>query len=79
MGRHLELSERRRASARKKRRGKRVMREATRIKYKAARARPRLDELTFVTFKVRMAALNGVKCIDHIDRQFPESLWCKLL
>ena len=37
------------------------------MKYKAARVRPRLDELTFVTFKVRMEAFNGVKCIDHID------------
>ena len=39
------------------------------MKYKAISARSRLDELTFVTFNVRMAASNGDKCIDHIDRQ----------
>ena len=45
----MELSERRRAFARKKRRGKRVERKATRMKHKAARARSRLKELTFGT------------------------------
>ena len=39
------------------------------MKYNAVSARSQLDELTFVTFNVRMAAFNGVKCIDHIDRQ----------
>ena len=40
---HLELSDRRRAFARKKRRGKRVMRKVARMKHKVARERSRLD------------------------------------
>ena len=44
----------------KKQRGKRAGRKAARAKHKAARARSRLDELTFGTFNVRTAALNGV-------------------
>ena len=73
LGRHLELSERRRAFARKKQRGRRAMRKATRIKHKAARARSRLDELTFGTFDVRTAVASGVN-----DRYPPdETLCCK--
>ena len=64
---HLELSERRRAFARKKRSGKRVVRKAGRIKHKAAKTRSRLDELMFGTFNVRTAAVNGVNGIGHID------------
>ena len=64
---HLELSERRRAFIRKKRRGKRAERKSVRKKHKAARARSRLEELTFSTFNVRTAAVNGVNGIAHID------------
>ena len=64
---HLELSERRRAFARKKRRGKRAEKKSARKKHKATRARSRLEELTFGTFKVRAAAVNGVDGIGHID------------
>ena len=67
LGRNLELSERRRAIARKKRRGKRAMRKAARMKHQAARARRRLEELTFGTFNVRTAAVKGVNGIGHID------------
>ena len=50
---HLEeLSERRRAFARKKRRGKRAERKSVRKKHKATRARSPLEELTFGTFHV---------------------------
>ena len=68
----LELSERRRAVARKKRRGKRAVRKRAerkppRKKHKAARARFRLEELTSGTFNVRTAAVNGVHSIGHID------------
>ena len=63
----LELSERRRAFARKMRRGKRVKRKSARKKHKAARARSQLEELTFGTFNVRAAAVNGVNGIGHID------------
>ena len=64
---NLELSERRRAFARKKRRRKREERKSARRKHKAARARSRLEELTFGTFNVRTAAVNGVNGIRHID------------
>ena len=64
---HLELSERRRVFARKKRRGKRAERKSTRKKHKATRARSRLEELTFGTFNVRTAAVNGVNGIGHVD------------
>ena len=65
---HLEeLSKRRRAFARKKRRGKRAERKSVRKKYKATRARSQLKELTFGTFNVRTAAVNGVNGIRHID------------
>ena len=64
---HLELSERRRAFARKKRRGKQAERKAVRTKHKVARMRSRLDELTFGTFNVRTAAVNGINGIGHID------------
>ena len=64
---HPELSKKRRVFARKKRRGKRAERKSTRKKYKAARARSRLEELTFGTFNVRTAAVNGVNGIGHID------------
>ena len=63
----LELSERRRALARKKRRGKRAETKSARIKHKAARARSGLEELTFGTLNVRTAAVNGVNGIGHID------------
>ena len=64
---HLELIERRRAFARKKRRGERAERKSVRKKHKATRARSRLEELTFGTFNVRTAAVNGVNGIGHID------------
>ena len=64
---HLELSERRRVCARKKRRGKRAERKSARKKNKTARAKSRLEELTFGTFNVRTAAVNGVNGIGHID------------
>ena len=63
---HLELSERRRVFARKKRRGKRANRKSVRKKHKATRARSRLEELTFGTFNVRTAAVNGVNGIGHM-------------
>ena len=64
---YLELSEKRRVFARKKRRGRRAERKPARWKHKAARARSRLEELTFGTFNVRTAAVNGVNNIGHID------------
>ena len=64
---HVELSERRRAFARKKRRGKRAERKSVRKKHKAARARSRLKELMLGTFNVRTAAINGVNDIGHIN------------
>ena len=65
---HLELSESRRAFSRKKRRReKRSESKAARKKHKASRVRYRLDELTFGTFNVRTAAVNGANGIDHID------------
>ena len=65
---HLEeLSERRRAFARKRRRGKRAESKSVRKKHKATRARSRLEDLTFATLNVRTAAVNGVNGIGHID------------
>ena len=63
----LELSGKRKVFARKKRRGKRAERKSARKKHKAAGARFRLEELTFGTFNVRTAAVNGVNGIGHID------------
>ena len=63
----LELSERQRAFARKKRRGKRAVRKPARKKHNAARARSRLEGVTFGTFNVRTAAVKGVNGIEHID------------
>ena len=57
---YLEVSESRRVFARKKRRGKRAERKSVRKKHKAARATSWLQELTFGTFNVRTAAVNGV-------------------
>ena len=37
------------------------------MKHKAVRARSRLDELTFGTFNVCTAAVNGVRGMGHID------------
>ena len=42
-------------------------RKSVRKKHKATRARSRLEELTFGTFNVRTAAVNGVNGIRHID------------
>ena len=64
---HLELSERRREIARKEQRGKRAERNAASIKHKAAKARSRLEQLTFGTFNIRTAAVNGVNGIGFID------------
>ena len=64
---HPELSEKRRVFARKKRRGKRAERESGRKKHKTVRARSRLVELTFGTFNVRTAAVNGVNGSGHKD------------
>ena len=63
----LELSGKRKVFARKKRRGKRAERKSVRKKDKAARARSRLEELTFGMFNVRTAAVNGVNSTGHID------------
>ena len=43
------------------------MRKAARMKHQAARARSRLEELTFGTFNIRTAAVKGVNGIGHID------------
>ena len=64
---HLELSDKRRVLARKKRRGKQAQRKSARKKHKATRARPRLEELTFCTFNVRTAAVNGVSGTGQSD------------
>ena len=64
---HLELSERRRAFARNKRRGKRTERKSARKKHKAARARSRLEEPMFGTFNDRTAVVTGISGIGHID------------
>ena len=64
---YVELSESRRAFAGKKRRGKRTERKSASKKHKATKARSRLEELTFGTFNVRTAAVNGVNGIGHID------------
>ena len=37
------------------------------MKHEVARARSRLDEVTFGTFSVRTAAVNGANGIGHID------------
>ena len=63
----MEVRERWRAFAQETRRGKGVERKAARMKYKAARVRPRLEGLTFGTFNVRTAAVQGVNGIGHID------------
>ena len=57
---HPELSEKRRVFARKKRRGKGAERKSARKKHNAARARSPLEVLTFGTFNVRTAVVNGV-------------------
>ena len=64
---HPELSEKRRGFARKKRRGERANRKPARKKHKTTRARSRPEELTFGTFSVRTAAVNGVNGICHIE------------
>ena len=61
------LSERRRALALKKRRRKRAMTKAVRMKHQVARARSWLEELTFGTFNVRTEVVKGVNGIGHID------------
>ena len=43
------------------------MRKVAHVKYKAARVKARLDELTFGTFNVCKAAVNGVNGIGHIE------------
>ena len=47
--------------------GKRAERKSVRKKHIVTRARSRLEELTFGTFNVRTAAVNGVCGIGHID------------
>ena len=65
---HLELSEKRKVFARKKRRGrKRTERKSARKKHKATRARSRLEKLTFGAFNVRTAVVSGVNGMGHID------------
>ena len=61
-----ELRKKLRVFARKRRRGKQAERKSVPKKHKAARARFRLEELTFGTFNVRTAAVNGVNSIGHI-------------
>ena len=46
---------------------KRAERKSVRKKHEAARARSRLEELTFGTFNVRTKAVNGINGIGHID------------
>ena len=67
LGRNLELSEKWRALAWKKRRRKQTMRKAARMKHKAARAKRRTQEFTFGTLNVLTAAFKGVSGIGHID------------
>ena len=43
------------------------MRKAVRMKHKAARPRSRLDKLTFSTFRVCTAAVNGCNGIGHME------------
>ena len=43
------------------------MGKAARMKHQAARARSRMQELTFGAFNVRRAAIKGVNGIGHID------------
>ena len=64
---YLELSERRGVFTRKKRRGERAERKSSRKKHNAARTTSPLEELTFGSFNVRTAAVNGVNGIGHID------------
>ena len=64
---HLEELSERRWATRKKRWGKRSERKSVRKKHKATRAMSRLEELTFGTFNVRTAAVNGVNGIGHIN------------
>ena len=64
---HLELSERRRVFTPKKRQEKQAERMSAVKEDKAARARSRLEELTFGMFNVRTAAVNGVNGIGRID------------
>ena len=64
---HLELSERRRTFARKKRRGKRAERKAASTNHKADRRRSRLGELIFDMFNVRTTAVDGTNGIGRID------------
>ena len=66
-GGHLKMSQRRRIFAQKRRRGKRAVRKAARMKHMVARAGSRLNELTFGTFNVRTAAVSGVNGIGPID------------
>ena len=42
-------------------------RKSVHKKHNTTRARSRLEELTFGTFNVRIAAVNGVNGIGHID------------
>ena len=74
---HPELSKKLRVFARKRRRGKQAKRKSARKKHKTATARSRLEELTFGTFNVRTAAVNGVNGIGHIDTLLSENLCCK--
>ena len=64
---HPELRKNGRVFARKRRRRNLAERKSARKKHKAAKARSRLEELTFGTFNVRTAAVNGVNGIGHID------------
>ena len=66
-GKHLDVSERRRAFARKKRRGKRAERKSARKKHKAVSAKSRLEEIAFGMFNVRTAAINSVNGIGHTN------------
>ena len=43
------------------------MRNAAHMKHQAARARSRMQELTFGTFNVRIAAFKSINGIGHID------------
>ena len=58
--------------------GKRAERKAVRMKHKAAGVRSWLDKLTFDTFNVCTAAVNGVNDIGHIKNPAETLLCCKV-
>ena len=76
---HLKLSERRRVVPQKKRRGKRAERKSAHKKHKAARARSRLEELTFGKFNcwAHIADTSSTKAANYcwVSRKITSSLF----